>query len=808
MHSVPDIINNKQIKLSTSTPNKNVLLNNVQYIGSVGQHTFQTINKDQELPVIASLNTDIFLILIKRSILQWFLQTINDILDNNTKSDLEKELKLIISNIYEDISSVLGNDYKDKSFILLLAGKYIDGIISQYISESVINKTNTLIYELSGKDPDTMPEDYRNISQRKSTENTVISLGDNNFIFDMNETFDDLLSFFNKMRNIVSNSYINILGSNLNMNPVKNDDIIKVVNFNYDISSLEEICFKIDDNIIKLLLDNKADVNAKDNIGNSPIFYAIELQSPSIIKLLIKYGAIKNEIRGKNKNGLTPLEFTIKQASDSINKIQSKKEICKYLTDNLLENFRKKYNNNVPRYSDIILDVSLYLLNHHFYLISQKYPNNWTFNDQQSLNKLISSNDFSNYLPILDITTSKSTIGNMDLTNQRLENFTSDIDKYNVIVNKLKNSNQQYNSEIIHLKSKNIPTYKSRIDDLTELIKKNSLEIKKYDELVKATNKSYKSVLNTSNQAFNFLKNKFVNNKLLSGDSASKIYESVFIDVINKNFNSLLRKGLYNYKIDLKTYPMFWNTFLKSNNSDDTQIIDKLFSYQKQLISKSIQDNLSNYSIIDKYFNSVIVPFIKNYFDLPKEYNASNYCMTEIINIITHIVARIMIPNMFGAILKIIIKYISGMYPKSSFGSSYPDEKYQKYIVSLVINLIDPDVSVRASNLMNYMFDILPLKLVKVVLQVFEGSDDGSGDVDKNERVESLFDHINSIIVANTTVNISDKSFLLNTLKQDIYPYYADYFTMFIKEIKKVIDGYLRSILFQANNISMIAVSL
>ena len=56
--------------------------------------------------------------------------------------------------------------------------------------------------------------------------------------------------------------------------------------------------------LIKFLIDSGADVNAKDNGGWSPLYYAVRTHNIAIAKLLIEAGA---DLEAKDNNGNTPI---------------------------------------------------------------------------------------------------------------------------------------------------------------------------------------------------------------------------------------------------------------------------------------------------------------------------------------------------------------------------------------------------------------------------------------------------------------------------------------------------------------------
>jgi ankyrin repeat protein len=85
--------------------------------------------------------------------------------------------------------------------------------------------------------------------------------------------------------------------------------------------------------IIKLLIDNGADVNIKDDNGNTSLIDAcqhIYNQNPELIKLLIKNGA---DVNNRNKHGVTAIQSVAKSSGDDLNK-KNAIEIVKLLIKN------------------------------------------------------------------------------------------------------------------------------------------------------------------------------------------------------------------------------------------------------------------------------------------------------------------------------------------------------------------------------------------------------------------------------------------------------------------------------------------
>ncbi len=87
--------------------------------------------------------------------------------------------------------------------------------------------------------------------------------------------------------------------------------------------------YEIDPNIILLLIEAGADVNAQNNDLETPLIFAIYRKSLVLIKLFIKYGAL---IDHKNKEGKTAIDIA---------KIQNK-DVFEFLKKTRSENVEKR----------------------------------------------------------------------------------------------------------------------------------------------------------------------------------------------------------------------------------------------------------------------------------------------------------------------------------------------------------------------------------------------------------------------------------------------------------------------------------
>ena len=117
--------------------------------------------------------------------------------------------------------------------------------------------------------------------------------------------------------------------------------------------------------------------------------------------------------------------------------------------------------------------------------------------------------------------------------------------------------------------------------------------------------------------------------------------------------------------------------------------------------------------------------------------------------------------------------------------------KYREYNVELLKNIYDDKED--RSSLMTYIFDIMPIRIVKLITGIFEGED----DPDRKLDLDQILTYINTILGSNTTVPLGNDTSMIMNLNEIVYPYFKDYFEIFVKGMKTVIDNYMASLFYQ-----------
>jgi hypothetical protein len=102
---------------------------------------------------------------------------------------------------------------------------------------------------------------------------------------------------------------------------------------------------------------------------------------------------------------------------------------------------------------------------------------------------------------------------------------------------------------------------------------------------------------------------------------------------------------------------------------------------------------------------------------------------------------------------------------------------------------------------MEYILDILPLKVIKYVLKIYSGNNDPEKKI---TSIDELFNPIKTIIMNNTIVPMNESSNLIKNLDEYIYPYFKDNIEIFVIESKNIIDNYFKNIMTEYNKIKIL----
>lgn len=686
-------------------------------------------------------------------------------------------------------------------------GKTSDFLITVYI-DSIITENATFYIQNIIKTVDATT--YSTIMTDMVNKQGMLG-PDNNFEFNFNKLYDEIVDVFEGDTNLDYNSlsYTTKLMSEEHQNspqyPIQNQ------NYTFSQQITQEQCYKIQPNIVKLLVDKRANINQKDAVFFTPLHYALETLHVDLIRELLNNGAIVNKFN-TYKSMDTPSPFKSFMNSYRLHNIYDKKTVLHKLYDPLFKNIRDnlemkpEYKNNVMKYLENIFPQTLIMYNNLFYNYMMAYINRWGYNDVKTLQKYIYRDSFT-LLNIVDYTLTDHTT-NLDVLSSSIQNKNNEIKQDNVkldkIYHEISNLQKEYYAEQDEYSDERKNVIQERITELyTELSKIRGDEprnLQKKENIEKnLTNQSDNVKEKLQQNIEQFLKNK----KYLQTRSPSEFYWGVFDFVVNNGTS-------YNGHEDFNLYNEMWkqninNTSRLENMTNihyTTLIIEsKLMDRLEQAKSKDdVRKIKEDFDVLNKLFKNVFCPMINDYKNLDQTYKQDNYMMTEIVNIIIHNTALVLCSNLYLAIIKMTTGYLISLNPQQN---SMPSEQHNSYVVQVINNIVNKDGS--EPKLEMFIIKKMPKKLVKHILKIY------TSETDEDMKISSLdmfFDTINNLLMENNTLPIKQDSSLIKNLTTYIYPYYKDVFTSVIESLKVMIDNYNRYIVNQGRYIEIMTILL
>lgn len=754
---------------------------NINLIGKFGviKKEYKLHYKNNPIPIIKNLIDDHFYF-IKYQIIEYIIY---EIYNKNIKplKDLIDKYKKTIDEI-----KIIKNK---EAYVYSIIGSFIDNIIISFIK--------SCIHSASIKYANKLLNNTVNDSKIKSfAQNLIVEKHKNKQIeFKMNidEIIESILDQYNKISPPIVQptalSFTSILGEDQKQNNHK------AYHFSLTSGKNSTICYNNNENIIELLLNNKADVNIKDNIGQSPIFYAIDIQQIDIIKLLIKkYHASVNIIKSRNAFNITPLQYTINQYKSHLNLFIPLSPNTTNIITSFTNPIYKKINEiiendtifkgNILKYSDIIFPQFLIIINNYLFKKLKEYPNEYTFEDlQEFIKKTNSTINPENPLlksPAID----NIFVYNTNILEKQIDINNKEIEKKNNENKLLGSSNDNLNKEKMIIEKKTTErtvVEKTRLDKINLIIGNNNKEIENNESLIDKINKkniNFRNMDNNINKEKKEKINELLKNNNYDDNNIVLTYDNIFKLINDNNINKA--------DTDFRTYNELWYNYIKDDKKINNIINLHIFmmNYENTIITnfqEKTKDELrEELNSIKKIYENVIKPLCIDYNELPLEYNDTNYILKITIDVMKHVLKHTLLASFYLVIVKTITKYLKDVY-----STNLSDD------VEKIIN---------NTKIMFHIFEEMPLILIKQTCNIYNGETDS----DRNISIDSLYNKIPDIIVQNQIIPITQDSTLIKSIKEILIPYFKKYIELFIKELYNMSNGYYTYMLAEYNLINMV----
>lgn len=710
------------------------------------ENALQLLKSDSNLSVISAL-FDKFYQIQKYLIIRYILSKVYDNLPNSTTPP--PELKMLIESIRKfntEIITELNTNPSDTSVLLITVGKLIDKVFNANIENIIKTIINDIVLKLNNIG---LATDYKTINITSLNKIDISA-------FDIDEINRNIYKLFKKQKKLDYYKYV----ENISEMKPKQQNLYRFIGSNIN-DNPNDFYMEFNNKLMELLIKNGANVNAKDKDGNTPIIIAIIQSNKEAIEYLLNQNISVNTPKSKNRLGFKPLDLCIKSITTSIDNFNSDtddKSISSLIKEinKELETITKV--NHVMRYNDITIKMLLYLINHTFYSKLNNYSNykdkelhDMFFKDITSqIENIPLLHNIDNIFVNYHDTIKKS----LDLENENVRNRN---------INYINNLEINNNLDDEKANTKNTLRIKE-IDDTKSKLDLTGLKYSEKSEKLRNLNKDNNDL---NKQIVDKLKN--INTYLIINNYPLDIYNNISSEILNIDND------------DYRSYTLLWKNLLQLNTNDNTQIITRVFNI--------IKNNYNDQNKINKCIEvlKIINYDIENYFQLPNEYSESNYPLTNVIDIIVHITKHTLIVNLYHMILKLLRKELISKVQKKETDTQ---EQYNDYIDETIKKIINTKIN--NITIKEYLFDIIPEKIVKLSLEIFEYEDDD----DKNKSIIDLFNFIEKFLILNEQIQINkDDSKMLKLLNQNVYPYFKNYFEINIKKLKKITDGYYSMLL-------------
>jgi hypothetical protein len=545
-------------------------------------------------------------------------------------------------------------------------------------------------------------------------------------------------------------------------------------------------CYKINFDLINLLINNRANLNKKDRDGTTVLFNLIDNNNYEIFRKIFidvngnKRMTVYNKY-SKNLNGVSPYNYALKHLS-YYTEIFTNKKLIDDIIDNINVKIAKKTNNDVIfRYQTQIYNMIFILLNHYIFMTALQYINGYTFDENNKLFQLLGMTE-NDIFPIIQLIKSeKLQIDKYRYADVLVDNELDDINfKDQESIQEDKKRANLTKEFIMYPDTKVVTLRELVIDkDIQNINKKIESDLNPgllHDETVRLNNiKEKTKEKNRTTLNDNILK------RIDNFDKSSNIidmYESITTKIFNTNDNKKV--------FDLKTYMNLWKLYIDENNKNNTMIINNISSKLLNLTKNQKPSNimLDELKTIGIFFSKIINKIGKDYIEIESVYNGDNYLLNDILSIIKHVIKHTMMVNLYNIIQQLIKKVLTSMYLYSA--TIYKNEEsYNKIIDDKIKNIMTASYN-KQEILHNFIFENLPEILIKTTLEIYED------DSEKTKlKLQDQFDFIKKIIepqLGDSYKNIREEMIKVNK-------YFTEYLTENCKQMKLIMDGFIHCVI-------------
>lgn len=339
--------------------------------------------------------------------------------------------------------------------------------------------------------------------------------------------------------------------------------------------------------------------------------------------------------------------------------------------------------------------------------------------------------------------------------------------------------------------------------------------------------------------------NKYVRNKNINSSEPFNYTLSLYdihLDMINKN-NNLIYNLIANAN-DVVLGELKKNSKIKNNYIENSDYIFPVLVLKiNELFNEELENGLFDLDNIGLYTYDHILNFKKLISNNKLKYESgkknidddiNNYINNnreKLVHLNGSIFDKTLINNYkvnnniheFNSKLKIINKvfkygfgYVINMFEKSTINNKILLKSRNNIILILKKTLFTHfyetiETLLKEShnkktlvNVKNYIIDVLPQKVVKIMSGIF----DNENDDDKKITIDEAYNNINNILSLVTPENKNLNETEIKNIKQDIIPFYKEYIRTYIENMDSFQNSYIKYIKKEINYMNMLNIMM
>jgi hypothetical protein len=533
-------------------------------------------------------------------------------------------------------------------------------------------------------------------------------------------------------------------------------------------------CYTLNDEAINKLLEYHWSINLPDSYQCSPLFYAIDLNYPKLVKKLLDAKAsIYMPINIKDETPMLHLINNFKLHCEFMNGKDPLINFYNGMYKDLSKQLRsvEGYDNNIPRFLKLVYPIVLVCYNEYFSEYRANYDGDWTYEKEMMLQNILKENGICNNFSLYP-----------------LLNFPEEIIKESLD----KGSSLGVLSEDIEKEEKDNKKRKTRI----ELIDKQIMELNKAKDALDKTDREYAVRLSKIDKRIHKIEatkgvgidTKPKKSKLVSLSGAKVLDIKTKSNTFNGNltnfdndrcaiYDNYFTKVLHN-KDEYPDYGLFiqlWEKYISIQSTRPhyaTLHVCLIKLWQQLLESKTVHKQSKTINMLDALYQSVYSKFLTDKRELPETYS-ENHGLKQTLDCVEFGVKLCINSSLYLAIIQTLFKYI-----EEQTGSIPQAQAAMKILLG---------EKPGGQTLANYIFDILPKRAIKMSLKIYEDDDDG----DKMyETAEDLTKPIIDIITGFSSTTFEKTIPMIVGIEENILPLYGEVFTKCIPQLFTMITNY------------------